>query len=276
VIRGERTHLRPATPADTDLLHGWFADPEVHRFWGGSPKSRDEVEAKYVGGRSPAVESFIVERDGEPIGYIQHWSDAEGEGGLDMFLVPDARGQGLGPDAGRALAAYASEELGWKRVTVDPAIGNERAIKAWERAGFRTEREWPDHPDGPSLLMVWKRVHPWMEKLRELKARHKQRHRVFRVGAVVVGVLVILVGLALIPLPGPGWLVTAVGVFILALEFDRAERLLERILDRLEQVTDQAQKAGPLAKALMALAAIAGLAAFVAAIVLWDIPLLPG
>ena len=81
--------------------------------------------------------------------------------------------------------------------------------------------------------------------------------------------------LLLIPLPGPGWLVTAAGVFMLALEFDTAERLLERILERLEQVTDSAQRAGPWAKALVAALAVAGTAGAIAAVLLWDVPLLP-
>ena len=52
-----------------------------------------------------------------------------------MFLVPSARGRGLGPDAARAL----TESLlasGWTRVTVDPYAWNEPAIRAWRRAGF--------------------------------------------------------------------------------------------------------------------------------------------
>jgi uncharacterized protein (TIGR02611 family) len=46
-------------------------------------------------------------------------------------------------------------------------------------------------------------------------------------GAVgVVGTLVVLLGIALIPLPGPGWLTVFIGLSILASEFSWAERLL--------------------------------------------------
>ena len=38
--------------------------------------------------------------------------------------------------------------------------------------------------------------------------------------------MVVLVGLATIPLPGPGWLTVIAGLFVLATEFRWAERLL--------------------------------------------------
>lgn len=277
MIRGESTVLRPATPADLDLLAGWFADPDVYRWWGGTPLTRATVEEKYVGRRSPDVESLIVEADGEPVGYIQY-APAETRpnmGGIDMFLVPASRGKGLASDAVDALVRHLMEEKGWRRVTVDPAATNLHAIGFWFRNGFRPAGMLQT-PDGPGLLMIRYRVHPWMHRLRDRKEHHKRRSRLYRVSFAAVGALVILVGLALVPLPGPGWLIIAVGVFMLALEFDRAERLLERILDKLEDVSEQAQRAGPWTKAALALVLAAGLAGVVAAFVLWDVPLLPG
>jgi aminoglycoside 6'-N-acetyltransferase len=77
------------------------------------------------------VEAWIVEEAGEPVGYLQVHSD-----GLDMFLIPGARGRGLGPDAARAMARHLLDERGRDRVTVDPYAWNESAVRAWERAGF--------------------------------------------------------------------------------------------------------------------------------------------
>lgn len=42
-----------------------------------------------------------------------------------------------------------------------------------------------------------------------------------------VGVLVIAAGIALLPLPGPGWLVIFAGLAVLATEFSWARRLLD-------------------------------------------------
>ncbi|MGI8627495.1 MAG: TIGR02611 family protein [Geodermatophilaceae bacterium] len=49
----------------------------------------------------------------------------------------------------------------------------------------------------------------------------------YRIGVGVVGFLIVIGGVAAIPLPGPGWLVVIGGLFVLATEFTWAERLLE-------------------------------------------------
>jgi len=141
VIRGERTFLRPATDDDLDLLVGWLADPEVYRWWEGRPLSREEVADMYTGRRRPEVEPFVVEADGVPVGYLQCWQGTKTSGGIDMFLVPDARGRGLGPDAARAAASFLLDQRGWTEVTVDPLVDNVGAIRAFERAGFSLESQ---------------------------------------------------------------------------------------------------------------------------------------
>jgi aminoglycoside 6'-N-acetyltransferase len=88
------------------------------------------------------VHAYIVEADGAPVGYLQAWfSETSDTGGLDMFLIPPARGQGLGPDAARTLARYLLYEGGRQRITVDPYIWNEQAVRGWRKAGFRPVEE---------------------------------------------------------------------------------------------------------------------------------------
>jgi aminoglycoside 6'-N-acetyltransferase len=131
-IRGEFTVVRPAAEADVDLLVGWHADPDVARYWDDETFTRDEMMERL---RRPDVDAFVIEENGEPIGYLQVWG-ARDQGGLDMFLVPAARGRGLGSDAGRAVARHLRDQRGWKRVTVDPYLWNDAAVRAWRRAGF--------------------------------------------------------------------------------------------------------------------------------------------
>ena len=117
---------------------------------------------------------------------------------------------------------------------------------------------------------------PLIERVRERKQRHKERSKIYRASFAVAAVSVIVVGLALVPLPGPGWLITALGLAMLALEFDRAERVLELVLSRVEQVGERAAKAGPLGKAVTVALFVAGVAGAIAAVLLWDIPFVPG
>ena len=152
VIGGDGFVIRPASADDLDLLSAWFADPDVFRWWGGRPLDRDVVAAKYTGARCPRVESHVIELAERPIGYIQYHRDGPGDAGLDMMLLPAFRDRGLGPRAARVMASHLRSNFGWT-ISVDPAQHNPRAIRAWEKAGFVAEREWPDHPDGPALLM---------------------------------------------------------------------------------------------------------------------------
>ena len=116
---------------------------------------------------------------------------------------------------------------------------------------------------------------PAIRKLRERKERHKQRGILYRALFVVLGSIVILAGLALsVPgVPGPGLVLVAVGLGILALEFDPAERLLERILDRVESARE---KASPLTQVLLGTVGVIAAIALFAAFLFWDVPVLPG
>jgi uncharacterized protein (TIGR02611 family) len=119
------------------------------------------------------------------------------------------------------------------------------------------------------------RRNPWLERLREQRARHVSRSRFIRVPFVVLGFTVVVVGLALLVLPGPGLLVMAVGFGMLALEFAWAERVLERTLDRMSKTSKTVRHGSRLLKALSAAASLATLAAVAFAAMYFDIPLLP-
>ena len=120
--------LRPATAGDVDRLVAWHADPEVARFWDDETFTHAEMEERLA---RADVDAWIVEEEGTPVGYLQTHPE-----GLDMFLVPSARGRRIGPTAARAMARHLMSARGLARVTVDPYAWNVDAIRSWERAGF--------------------------------------------------------------------------------------------------------------------------------------------
>jgi aminoglycoside 6'-N-acetyltransferase len=127
LVRGRLTALRPAGADDVDRLVAWHADPEVAHYWDDETFTYAEMEERLA---RDDVEAWIVEEGSEPVGYLQVHSE-----GLDMFLIPSARGRGLGPDAARAMARNLIKG-GRERVTVDPYAWNETAVRAWKRADF--------------------------------------------------------------------------------------------------------------------------------------------
>jgi uncharacterized protein (TIGR02611 family) len=60
-----------------------------------------------------------------------------------------------------------------------------------------------------------------------------KRHIVVRIGTVTAGVIVVIVGLILVPLPGPGWLIVAGGLALLSTDVPFANRLLKAVRRRL-------------------------------------------
>jgi uncharacterized protein (TIGR02611 family) len=125
----------------------------------------------------------------------------------------------------------------------------------------------PSEDDRPELLI----------KLQERKLRHKQRNIFERAAIVLAGVLIVLAGIVMSGpgVPGPGILTIIVGLGFLALEFDWAERWLERVIlwgDRAAQRAEQTTTRQRIAAGIATTLALAG---FAAAAILWDIPLMP-
>jgi uncharacterized protein (TIGR02611 family) len=115
-----------------------------------------------------------------------------------------------------------------------------------------------------------------LDGVRERRERHLERNRLLRIGFALLGFLVVLAGVAMLVLPGPGLLVIAVGLGILALEFAWAERLLERTVDRMEDAAETVKKASRAQQILLAAACAAAAVGLLVAVLLWDIPFLPG
>lgn len=119
--------------------------------------------------------------------------------------------------------------------------------------------------DKPSLV----------DRIRNQRDRHRLRSRAFRIPVAVVGFALVVFGVALLVLPGPGWLVIAIGLALLALEFAWAERVLTHAVERLDAARERAAEASLAQKALGFGVGAAAAAAGLAALVLLDVPLLP-
>ena len=56
--------------------------------------------------------------------------------------------------------------------------------------------------------------------------RSRSLDTLYRISITAIGALIVVVGLILVPLPGPGWLIVFFGLAILGTEFHWARRLL--------------------------------------------------
>jgi aminoglycoside 6'-N-acetyltransferase len=135
-LRGERVTLRPLTADDVPRLAEIAAEPDVAYWWLGL--SEDELREK-AGGDDDAL-VLVIEDRGEVVGLIEAGEEDDPDyrhANIDVFVSGARRGQGVGADAIRTLARHLFEDRGHHRITIDPAAGNERAIRAYERVGFK-------------------------------------------------------------------------------------------------------------------------------------------
>jgi len=143
------------------MVRRWPKMPHVREWWG----DPDEQFALVSGDLPlPAMAQFIVAADGRPFGYVQtcdlaSWPDPAfadqppGTRGIDQFIgEAEMLGKGHGASFVRAFADRLLG-AGAPRVMTDPDPANGRAVRAYEKAGFRRVRLL-DTLDGRALLML--------------------------------------------------------------------------------------------------------------------------
>jgi uncharacterized protein (TIGR02611 family) len=107
-----------------------------------------------------------------------------------------------------------------------------------------------------------------VDRLRERRARHRQRSLLVRIGTALAGTAAICGGALLLVLPGPGIPLIVVGLGLLALEFRWAERPLAVALKHAERVTPKKRTH----RVAMGVAVVAALAASLTVALLLGVP----
>lgn len=142
LLQGTRLVLRPVTRQDLPRLFEILRQPDVARFWA-PPDDEREREGLLLGSDpdgAEAITTFAVTLRGEVIGYIAAWEKLEPEyrhAGVDLFVDSARHGMGYGVEAIRLVCRWLFDERGHHRVIIDPAADNQRAIRSYEKAGFR-------------------------------------------------------------------------------------------------------------------------------------------
>ena len=137
-LHGDRVVLRPLAEEHLSALVELGREQEVARWWAG-------IDEAYLRAELAAGLSFAVVAPGafgqrEVAGLIQYYEEEDEEfrhAGMDLFLGSAFQGRGLGSDAVRTLARYLVRERGHHRLIIDPAADNDRAIRCYEKVGFR-------------------------------------------------------------------------------------------------------------------------------------------
>ena len=140
-------HVRPATAADCGTILGFIRALAEYEKLAHAVVATDDALRRHLFGPRPAAEVLIGELDAHPVGFalfFPNFSTFLGRPGVyleDVFVLPEARGQGVG----RALLSAVA------RVAVDRDAGrlewsvldwNEPAIGFYRKLGAVPMDEW--------------------------------------------------------------------------------------------------------------------------------------
>ncbi|MBB4825172.1 RimJ/RimL family protein N-acetyltransferase [Sporosarcina luteola] len=161
IVKRERISIRELIEKDKYIMAKWLSDPAVLQYYEGRDRPADlkQVEQDYFG--EPDEETrCLIEYEDAPIGYLQFYPIQEEERvlygydfeevifGMDQFIgESDFWNRGIGTQLVQMVVDYLSDELHVNRVVMDPQTWNERALRCYEKCGFRKvkllpKREW--------------------------------------------------------------------------------------------------------------------------------------
>ena len=110
----------------------------------------------------PSATRFTISAGEEIAGLIQYGEETEPmyrHAWIDLFVSASLHGRGIGSEAVSRVVRLLRDERGHHRITIDPALANVAAIRAYEKAGFerigvmRLAERGPDGAWRDGLLM---------------------------------------------------------------------------------------------------------------------------
>jgi aminoglycoside 6'-N-acetyltransferase len=139
--------------SDLPLMRRWLASPHVRAWWG-EPDAELGYIVDMIEGRD-TTRPFLFSVDGEPAGYIQYWfvghhqnetwiadhpwlAELPSEAiGVDLTIGEvGLLSRGVGSDVLRLFTERLLAE-GHRTIIIDPDPANGRAVRAYEKAGYR-------------------------------------------------------------------------------------------------------------------------------------------
>lgn len=135
-LEGDGFTLRPLRRADAEDVLALLRQPGVARWWG--TYDAEKLERDFF---DPAwAYTYLVSVDDDLAGILQFHEVPDPDyksAGIDVTLGEAYQDRGLGTKALKRLVRYLISERGHHRMTIDPATDNPRAIRVYEKVGFR-------------------------------------------------------------------------------------------------------------------------------------------
>lgn len=138
--------LRPATPDDFAFIRGLTSDPSYAPFIG------DDDEDQLSRHLSDPATRLLIWNHAMASGFAIFREIGNASGRVELFrLALSGAGNGKGAAFVAALVSFAFKDLNADKVWLDASSENPRAMKTYERAGFRLEGRLREHWYRPAL-----------------------------------------------------------------------------------------------------------------------------
>ena len=160
-IMRDNIRIRTLTEEDYSHLYKWLTDERVLMFYGGRDKqyTLESIKNHYSEKWQEEVNRVIIEYQNKPIGYGQiyrlydelyeeyHYPKTnEIVYGMDQFIgEPEYWDKGIGTEYTKMIFDFLKSEKNADAVILDPHQNNLRAIRMYEKAGFRIIEDLPKH-----------------------------------------------------------------------------------------------------------------------------------
>ncbi len=141
----ERLYLRPWRDEDAEILYQYARDPAVGPIAGWPPHTSVENSLEIIRNVLSKPETYAVclKEDDRPVGCVgltvgkaSNLDLPETEGEIGYWIGVPFWGQGLIPEAVRALIPHAFEDLGLEKLWCGYFDGNFKSKRAQEKCGF--------------------------------------------------------------------------------------------------------------------------------------------
>ncbi|RLQ95917.1 GNAT family N-acetyltransferase [Falsibacillus albus] len=159
IVKRDSILVRELEEKDVYLLSKWLSDPAVLQYYEGRdrPHNQEMIYEHYYS-RERDLTGCIIEYNQKEIGYLQfyplsnHEKAEYGYGeqeklfGMDQFIgEPEYWNRGIGTKLIRMMISHIKDCHHPQKLIMDPQEWNERALRCYEKCGFRRVKLMPKH-----------------------------------------------------------------------------------------------------------------------------------
>jgi RimJ/RimL family protein N-acetyltransferase len=136
---GSMLKFRPLTSDDFPLLLAWLSKEHIKEWWNDGDDTLEKV-AEHYGTENNVARFILVEEENneKPLGYFQYYAVPDGSIGIDQFIGEESYlNRGIGEKAIRIFIELIMRRCKASAIILDPSPDNKRAIRCYEKVGFK-------------------------------------------------------------------------------------------------------------------------------------------